>query len=776
MPAVLFAYKNSDPSLMRDTSQYNTLLFSAIPPVVNGTQNPYTVRTFYEQLSNGMLSMRGQVFGWVRLDSNDVFYEGKPGTCSGNPYGTGSCNGIFSTAAIAAMQNGLRASLAHVDSFVDFGLFDNDGPDGIPNSGDDDGYVDMIMFAHATRDGACGAPSGQVNNHIWSHRFEFVDATASYEQDYVTNDVSHSTRPGAPADHLIHIRDYFISSGLGGRTSCDTTQIMPIGTASHEFGHALGLPDLYDTHGPTEGIGQWGLMGSGNFTAAYSPSRYEAWSLNEMGWTTVAPLTTGGTYHLRAEPISDTTFLINPTVPNPRNESFLIENRQAYQSDTALIRLHCARSVQIGQIPPGSPCSGGLLIWHVDGQKIASSGFHNGNTVNYLLPHGLVLEQADGLDHLDSPTALSRRGDAGDPYPGVTNNTAFAPLSNPAPKMNSDGGFPGFAIDSIRLTGGPDSQMSFRLRFGSLTVVRASDTTAAVQVAGATYNVYRNLLEQGGSYAVNFQDGQLSASGRSRFHFQSWSDGGAQSHNYIGSLAGGTLTANVTRDFKLIANATSGGTIQADTAIDLSGTFISEGRAVTLTATPNAGVTFGGWSGDTVTTNTVLTLPMGRPYTVTGSFGTLLISSPGTRPNGVMGASYLDSLKTTGGTGVNSWNITAGALPQGLALDGPSGVITGYPHQTGNFSFTASVTSGAQTQSRAFTMSVSAPTLATADVVTQLLGPGTPLNVDQVRYLDFLGNNNSLFDIGDFLAWVKTTGAPLTAAMMAAMQKKGSRP
>jgi len=283
-----------------------------------------------------------------------------------------------------------------------------------------------------------------------------------------------------------------------------------------------------------------------------------------------------------------------------------------------------------------------------------------------------------------------------------------------------------------------DNTLSFRIRVGSLTVVRATDTTAAIQFLGASYNVYRELLNDGVSYNVNFQNGQLSASGRTRFHFQSWSDGGLISHPYTGSVVGGTLTATVARDFKLIATATSDGTIQADTAIDLSGTFISEGRAVTLTATPNSGVTFGGWSGDTVTTNPVLMLPMGRPYTVTASFGTLLISSSATRPQGVMGALYLDSLKTTGGTGVNSWSITAGALPQGLTLDGPSGAITGYPHQSGNFTYTATVTSGAQTQSNAFTMSVSAPTLATADVLTQLLGPGAPLTADQLRYLDFL--------------------------------------
>ena len=36
--------------------------------------------------------------------------------------------------------------LTAVDTEVDLGLFDNDGPDGVPNSGDDDGYVDIVFI------------------------------------------------------------------------------------------------------------------------------------------------------------------------------------------------------------------------------------------------------------------------------------------------------------------------------------------------------------------------------------------------------------------------------------------------------------------------------------------------------------------------------------------------------------------------------------------------------------------------------------------------------
>jgi hypothetical protein len=120
-----------------------------------------------------------------------------------------------------------------------------------------------------------------------------------------------------------------------------------------------------------------------------------------------------------------------------------------------------------------------------------------------------------------------------------------------------------------------------------------------------------------------------------------------------------------------------------------------------------------------------------------------------------------------------TWTVTGGALPQGVTL-ASTGVLSGYPQQTGNFSYTATVVS-CDTKSKTFTLSVTAPTLATADVVNRLFGLASPLTADQIRYLDFLGNNNGSFDVGDFLAWVKATGAPLSAATLQSLQprKKG---
>ncbi len=157
-----------------------------------------------------------------------------------------------------------------------WGQFDNDGPDGQPNSGDDDGFVDFVTFLQADQDGACpGSP------HIWAHRF--IIRAWNGGSPYVTR----TPWTGHPGEFL-KVDDYIMQSALGGTTACDVLAPMPIGTVAHETGHTFGLPDLYDTELnsslATQGIGEWGLMGSGNYARPYSPSRYEAWSLFEMGW------------------------------------------------------------------------------------------------------------------------------------------------------------------------------------------------------------------------------------------------------------------------------------------------------------------------------------------------------------------------------------------------------------------------------------------------------------------------------------------------------------
>src|SRR5436309_2852773 len=665
--AVLMKFKDTPATQLRTASQYDQVLFAASPTGASAGR-PYTYRSFYEQMSNGLLSVQGQSYGYAALDSNEVTYTGVPGTCSGSPAGTTNCNGYYSGQAFARMQAGLREAVRKLDNQVDWTQYDSDG----------DGYVDLVAFIHPAIDGACG---GATNNHLWSHRSYLTNAFGSVVP-YTTHSVnSRGVR--------IKVADYILESGVGGADGCDPSQIMPVGTVVHETGHGFGLPDLYDTDYFSQGVGEWSLMGFGSYSSHLSPSRMDAWSLSQLGWVTIVPLDSAGTHSFGAAPTSDTAFYLPVSGSNPRGEYFLLENRQAVEADTAMIEHNCQVSYQ-SPTPPAS-CGGGLLIYHVDSTQIAQ---HDpDNTVNSGPIHGLEVVQADGFGNLDAslngcggPTAgCSDYGDAGDPYPGTTGNGTFSQTSVPGAVRNSDGLPAGLVVDQITQLV-PNGTMQFHLSY-PVWVVRATDTAAVIQFDAVTYHLFRDLLTQASVHSVSVADTQFTAGGRTRQVFVSWSGGQPRSFSYTATASPETLTVTLARSHQVHYITTSGGTISGSVPSD---TFVAEGTPVTLTATDTSVVrTFQGWAGDTVTKNLSVTLPMGRPYAVRAVF---------------------------------------------------------------------------------------LETFNTADVVSQLLNGSSALTGAQLADLDQLGNNNGPFDLGDFLAWVQATGAPLTAqqrARVSAAKRKG---
>lgn len=596
IPAVLFQFKGGTlPTTGRDTSDYTATLFGATPP---GT-NPYTVRTFYEQMSHNLLSMQGHALGYVTLDSGETYYAGAPGSCSGNPFGTKNCNGLFSSAAEVSMQSALREALRKVDSIIhpDWSQFDYDTTTGILN---------LVIFIQPDLDGACG---GSSNNHLWSHRFSLLNSALNAYQPYVTK----TPWPGHTNQYL-EILDYTLQSGVGGRTACDSTGIMPIGTATHETGHAFGLPDLYDTS-PSEtgeGVGEWSLMGSGNYTEAYSPSRMDPWSLQQLGWITVVPVTSNGTETFGpVTAAADTAFYVRPRGSNPRGEYFLVENRQAALADTAMIRYHC-QVWDVLHFPV--TCAGGLMIWHIDSLQIFQHGFDQDNAVNTGTVHGVEVVQADNLKELDQGVD---RGDIGDVYPGAVNNTVYGFNSAPKAVKNSDGSYVGFTIDSITqvVAGG---EMSFQVQFGALVSVKGTDSVnAKIKVDGTPYALFRTPLDSGSVHTIAADSVQYRPDSSARYTFQSWSDGGAASHSVTIGANDTTFLAQLAAAFRVKDTIVGPGTITGTTTPG----YFADGAGVQLTAHGTGGSIFFGWSGDTATVDSALSITVHRPYSLVANFG-----------------------------------------------------------------------------------------------------------------------------------------------------------
>lgn len=91
--------------------------------------------------------------------------------------------------------------------------------------------------------------------------------------------------------------------------------------------------------------------------------------------------------------------------------------------------------------------------------------------------------------------------------------------------------------------------------------------------------------------------------------------------------------------------------------------------------------------------------------------------------SGVRGDSYSQALTTTGGTGVYTYSMVFGALPDGLSLS-PTGVISGKPFVSGSFTFSVMVSDGTLCGSKRFTMTVAPGTGGVRIYVNQAAGAG----------------------------------------------------
>jgi M6 family metalloprotease-like protein len=311
---------------------------------------------YWDEVSGGLLTVEGEVAPWVTLKKPARHY------LSPAEHGWSSFGRITEL-----REEVLTASLDRID----FAQFDNDGPDGVPNSGDDDGFVDFIAIVYAVT-----CPGDRRAGGIWPHRA----AMPAFQTKSIGAD-------GEP----IRIADYVVLPALDPIT-CGPLRI---GVLAHETGHALGLPDLYDYDGSSLGIGAWGLMGTGSHATEHSPAHLGAWEKEQLGWVTVASLS-GADSTVTMPPVQESRTVYR--VQGDGNEYLLLENRQRIGSDSYL-------------------AGNGLLVWRIDPER-AELGAWNSDERRAAVG---IIEADDGDD-----LSRGRRADSGDPFPGRTGRTTFA--------------------------------------------------------------------------------------------------------------------------------------------------------------------------------------------------------------------------------------------------------------------------------------------------------------------------------------------------------------
>jgi M6 family metalloprotease-like protein len=346
---------------------------------------------YFNEVSYGNFQVTGTVYDWVQASGTDTYYAGQAPAQGLMPNGRSN---LLVLAAVAAN-----------DAAVNFGQYDNDGPDGVPNSGDDDGYVDVTVVVQPKQGGEGGDLSA-----IWSHRSSLTWWGSQY---YTTNDPS-----AKPGFGNIRVNDYFLCPAL---SNASASKMIEIGVFCHEFGHALGLPDLYDLAESTlfpgdcfwslsYGVGYWCLMGAGNWNTPERPAHLSAWCKARLGWLQPVNVTSNlWSQTIASSSVSPTAYrLWTGGASGP--EYFLVENRTRSGFDDQLKKA-------------------GLLVWHVNEAQIAKSvSVWRLNDDECVKTVDLECADQTGAEHGvdgDQLDAGTNAGDTGDPFcAGVFNGTS----------------------------------------------------------------------------------------------------------------------------------------------------------------------------------------------------------------------------------------------------------------------------------------------------------------------------------------------------------------
>ncbi|NPD93084.1 M6 family metalloprotease domain-containing protein [Xylanibacter muris] len=316
----------------------------------NGNGANGSAADFYKYSSNGLYRPSFDVYGPVKLSGNQAYY--------GSPDDNESDN-------IKHLMEGFSEACKKLDGEIDFSKYDTDN----------DGYVDNIYFFYAGK----GEADGGGTNTIWPHSALMEELT---DIPLILDGV--------------HISRYATSQEIDGSRP---QYPVGIGTFVHEFGHVLGLPDLYDIfYGAfTFTPGTWDTMDSGSYNNnGNTPPAFSAYERFALGWQEPIELSSNISEPFTELPeLNKSKKAYRISVNGKENEYFILENRQQKEWDE-YIPWH------------------GMLMWHIDEDQQV----WNENTVNIQASHQRV-------DIVEADNKRTENSISGDPFPGTSNITEW---------------------------------------------------------------------------------------------------------------------------------------------------------------------------------------------------------------------------------------------------------------------------------------------------------------------------------------------------------------
>lgn len=399
-----------------------------------------SLRDYYLEQSYGKLDLDITVTDWISLPK---------------PKGTYGSEGAATMIYDALSQ--LTQSKA-----IDLKQFDNDG----------DGILDGLAVIHQ----GYGKEASGNTSDIWSH------SSIIYGQTF----------------NGITVRRYTIEPEINAKNN----KIQQIGVIAHEFGHALGAPDFYDTDYSSSGVefsgtGIWDLLANGAWSGDYGsrPTGINGWQKWVWGWTEPQMLEESTT-------ISDMPSATDQPVAyrmetGTPGEYLFMENRQNTKGfDKSL---------------PGH----GLIIYHVDENLIKSK--ISTNDINATYPQGIYTVCSDaGVEPDSHPSSFGNINSEYAPFPGEANHTDFS--DNTAPSSKSRNGRASYrALSNITDTDGlvsfkfthlaePEKPTELKAMTNDGTVKLSWNIAAPQEVS--KFNIYRNNEKIGSANDCSYTDMQ----------------------------------------------------------------------------------------------------------------------------------------------------------------------------------------------------------------------------------------------------------------------------
>ena len=272
-----------------------------------------STRDYFIDASNGKFTPNFDVVGPYRLPNNRKHYGG---------------NNTRGDDGRPAQQTVDACDLAEADG-VDFSKYDGDG----------DGKIDLVFIVYAGYNEAEGGPEESV----WPHQWEI----------YPGQNVMNSSYPTYDGKQLV---SYACSSELMNYSG---VEMCNIGTFCHEFGHALGLPDWYDTdNGAGFGLSFASIMNSGNYlNNSRTPPTYNIIERWMLGWAFPKEMTDTGAYEI-SHISNDDAYII--WANDNQTECFLFESRVKAANYKWDEYLHA------GDKRLGYQGGEGMLVYHLD--------------------------------------------------------------------------------------------------------------------------------------------------------------------------------------------------------------------------------------------------------------------------------------------------------------------------------------------------------------------------------------------------------------------------